>query len=174
MQRIEQLSLHTDFNTFFMQTKPYDMDRLREVLFSGEWIAKAILAFFTSFFTPIWPFLLGMLAMVIFDEYTGRRAAKKRGEEIMVGGRIRTIEKFKIYAAGIIGATIIDWLFFKILPFPEVLSNPFTLWVSFQIIRSEYASVIRNIKLATNTDISVSELTKTMIDKLAQKDEEKK
>jgi Bacteriophage holin family len=157
-----------------MTTKPYNMDRLREILFSGEWAAKAIAAFFVSFFAPIWPFLLGMLAMVIFDEYTGRRAAKKRGEDILDVGRIRTLEKFKIYAAAIIGAAIIDWIFFKLLPFPEVLSHPFTMWVSFQIIRSEYKSVIRNVKLVTNTDINVAELSKTIMDKINPKDEEKK
>lgn len=150
------------------------MDRLREILFSGEWAVKAILAFFTSFFAPLWPFLLGMLAMVIFDEYTGRRAAKKRGEELLEIGKIRTLEKFKIYASAIIGAATIDWIFFTILPFPDALSRPFTMWVSFQIIRSEYKSVVRNVKHVTNTDINVAELSKTMLDKVSQKDEEKK
>jgi hypothetical protein len=102
-----------------MKTKSYGMDRLRDILFSGyEAVVSAVLAFGAAFFAPIWPFIAGMTFMIIVDQYTGRKAARARNEDIDSGGKKRTVRKFALYALAILGAEAINWIFFKALPFP--------------------------------------------------------
>jgi len=146
-----------------MQTKPPLMDRLKELLFAGEPFAKAVAAVSVSFFAPVWPLLLGMLVMILFDQYTGRHAARKRGEALMPDASLKTVDKFKLYAIGIIGAAVIDWFFFHYLAFLGPFRNPFTMFVSFQIIWAEYQSVVRNIKEVTKTNLNITDVGKTAI-----------
>lgn len=149
------------------------MDRLREILFSGEPHIKAAIALIVSFFSPVYPFLLAMLAMIIFDQYTGRRAAIKRGEAPADSGNIRTLEKFRLYAIAICGAAIIDLVFFDIFRSMSILANPFTMFVSFQIIRYEYKSVIRNVKVVTGANIDIQDALRSVFDSLFQSGKKK-
>lgn len=138
-----------------MKTKTYGMERLRDVLFSGyEAIVSAILAFGAAFFAPIWPFIAGMTFMIIVDQYTGRKAARARNEQINSGGKKRTVQKFVLYGAAILGAQAINWIFFKNLPFPI----PITYWVAFQIIWTEYTSIIENVHQVTKTKIDLKKI----------------
>jgi Bacteriophage holin family len=141
--------------SFVMKTKSYGMERLREVLFSGyEAVISAILAFGAAFFAPVWPFIAGMTFMIIVDQYTGRKAARSRGEDINSGGKKRTVHKFVLYALAILGAEAINWIFFKALPFPV----PITYWVAFQIIWTEYTSIIENVRQVTKTRIDLKKI----------------
>lgn len=77
-----------------MQTKPpLNMERLRELIAHGEPWAAAALAIFWSFMAPVWPLLAVALFMVVADQITGRRAARKRGEAMSIAGKMRTVEK---------------------------------------------------------------------------------
>lgn len=138
-----------------MKTKSYGMERLRDILFSGyEAVISAVLAFGAAFFAPIWPFIAGMTFMIIVDQYTGRKAARARNETIDSGGKKRTVRKFALYALAILGAEAINWIFFKDLPFPI----PITYWVAFQIIWTEYTSIIENVRQVTKVEIDLKRI----------------
>lgn len=144
---------HTQY--LVMKTKSYGMERLRDILFSGyEAVISAVLAFGAAFFSPIWPFIAGMTFMIIVDQYTGRKAARARNEDIDSGGKKRTVRKFALYALAILGAEAINWIFFKPLPFPV----PITYWVAFQIIWTEYTSIIENVHQVTKTRIDLKKI----------------
>lgn len=141
--------------SFVMKTKSYGMDRLRDILFSGyESVITAVLAFGAAFFAPVWPFIAGMTFMIIVDQYTGRKAARARNEEISSSGKKRTVQKFVLYALAILGAEAINWMFFKALPFPV----PITYWVAFQIIWTEYTSIIENVRQVTKVEIDLKRI----------------
>ena len=144
---------HTQY--LVMKTKSYGMERLRDILFSGyEAVISAVLAFGAAFFAPVWPFIAGMTFMIIVDQYTGRKAARARGEDINSGGKKRTVHKFVLYALAILGAQAINWIFFKDLPFPI----PITYWVAFQIIWTEYTSIIENVRQVTKVQIDLKKI----------------
>ena len=138
-----------------MKTKSYGMERLRDILFSGyEAVISVVLAFGAAFFAPVWPFIAGMTFMIIVDQYTGRKAARARNEEISSSGKKRTVSKFLLYALAILGAESINWIFFKALPFPV----PITYFVAFQIIWTEYTSIVENIRQITKVEIDLKRI----------------
>ena len=99
-----------------------------------------------AFLVPLKPLLLGALALVIIDMWTGIRAAKARGEEIRSRGIYRTGIKFRDYAILIIVGEVMSKMFFAELPIN------FSTIASMFIAYTEFRSFCENMYDVTKND----------------------
>jgi hypothetical protein len=109
-----------------------------------------------SFISPIAPFLAIAATLVLFDLYTGVKAAKARGEEIHSRGLRRSFEKVCIYFFGILvleGVKITFFRPFNETPIPWVGDFPITYIGAFTIVLTELKSASENVKTITGVDL---------------------
>ena len=110
---------------------------------NGFWMA--IVAWGSSFFIPIVPFLLFTIVLVGFDLFTGTKAAKSRGEPINSRGLRRTVEKIALYFVAILLGQGITQVFMPSIPVAYV--------VAFAIALTEFKSNIENVEQVTGARI---------------------
>lgn len=99
-----------------------------------------------NWLVPIRDFVLVTLLLVFFDLGTGLQAARKRGETIHSKGLRRTITKFAMYVAAIIGANAVQTVYFP--QFPMVFA------ISAFIAATELLSVLENVGTVTGTNVA--------------------
>ncbi len=106
------------------------------------------LGWVVSFLAPIYGFLIITFCLVMCDAYTGIKAAKKRGEEIMSKGLRRTTEKFVLYAIAILlarGIVIAFEIPAQYFPLVYIVSG----WIAYHELKSNY----ENISEVTGVDL---------------------
>lgn len=108
--------------------------------------AMSLFGLASSFFAPIWPFVLGSFLLVQIDYFIGVKAAKKRGEKITSKGMRRSIDKILIYMLFIIAAHVIDVLF-------KVPFSPLSYISALAVARVEFFSIDENVNQLTGVSV---------------------
>jgi hypothetical protein len=138
-----------------MKTKLIHMNRLAKLAFWIEAMLSQFAGFFVAFITPLAPFALLTIFFVFADQYTGRQAARKRGEEITSKGIRRTVEKLGLYIGIMLLAEGFWYVFLRGLPFPV----PLTYGVAIQICYAELVSNLENASQITGKKIAIPPIT---------------
>lgn len=115
-----------------------------------------ILGGIVSFIAPVAPFLAIALALIIFDLYTGIRAAKKKGIPITSSGLKRTIEKITLYFGVILVLEGVKKVFFSGFEgtyVSWVADMPITYVGALTIVLTELKSAAENLKFVSGVDI---------------------
>jgi len=90
-------------------------------------------------------FLSFTLVIVLVDLYTGRMAAKHRGEAIKSSGYRQSVKKYVLYMLGI----LISELFIRVFSLPI----PLTYMVAGVVALTEIKSIFENIETVTGVDL---------------------
>ena len=109
-----------------------------------------ILGSLMSFVSPVLPFLALAFVLILFDLYTGIKAAKIKGTPITSSGIKRTIEKITLYFAYILileGIKIVFFSGFSGDYIGWIAEMPITYIGSFVIILAEMKSADENFKV---------------------------
>ena len=141
-----------------MRTKLIHMNRLIKVAFWFEALASQVAGFTLAFLSPIYPFIAVTTLLVFVDQWTGRQAARKRGEPMTSRGMLRTIEKLLLYLAALIAAEAVYRVFLR----DHLPSFHLTYGVAAQIAFTELKSNLENIGTVTGTRIDISALWRGM------------
>ena len=99
----------------------------------------------SSFIMSVATFLSFTLVIVLVDLYTGRMAAKHRGEAIKSSGYRQSVKKYVLYMTGI----LISELFIRVFSLPI----PLTYMVAGVIALTEVKSIFENIETVTGVDL---------------------
>ena len=99
----------------------------------------------SSFIMSVATFLSFTLVIVIVDLYTGRMAAKHRGEAIKSSGYRQSVKKYVLYMTGI----LISELFIRVFSLPI----PLTYMVAGVVALTEIKSIFENIETVTGVDL---------------------
>lgn len=99
----------------------------------------------SSFIMSVATFLSFTLVIVLVDLYTGRMAAKHRGEAIKSSGYRQSVKKYVLYMLGI----LISELFIRVFSLPI----PLTYMVAGVIALTEVKSIFENIETVTGVDL---------------------
>ena len=99
----------------------------------------------SSFIMSVATFLSFTLVIVLVDLYTGRMAAKHRGEAIKSSGYRQSVKKYVLYMLGI----LISELFIRVF----LLPIPLTYMVAGVIALTEVKSIFENIETVTGVDL---------------------
>ena len=91
----------------------------------------------SSFIMSVATFLSFTLVIVLVDLYTGRMAAKHRGEAIKSSGYRQSVKKYVLYMLGI----LISELFIRVFSLPI----PLTYMVAGVVALTEIKSIFENI-----------------------------
>ena len=91
----------------------------------------------SSFIMSVATFLSFTLVIVLVDLYTGRMAAKHRGEAIKSSGYRQSVKKYVLYMTGI----LISELFIRVFSLPI----PLTYMVAGVVALTEIKSIFENI-----------------------------
>ena len=111
------------------------------------WIGVAFTMFswISSFIMSVATFLSFTLIIVLVDLYTGRMAAKHRGEAIKSSGYRQSVKKYVLYMIGI----LISELFIRVFSLPI----PLTYMVAGVVALTEIKSIFENIETVTGVDL---------------------
>ena len=111
------------------------------------WIGVAFTMFswIASFIVSVASFLSFTLVIVLVDLYTGRMAAKHRGEAIKSSGYRQSVKKYVLYMLGI----LISELFIRVFSLPI----PLTYMVAGVVALTEIKSIFENIETVTGVDL---------------------
>ena len=111
------------------------------------WIGVAFTMFswISSFIMSVATFLSFTLVIVLVDLYTGRMAAKHRGEAIKSSGYRQSVKKYVLYMIGI----LISELFIRVFSLPI----PLTYMVAGVVALTEIKSIFENIETVTGVDL---------------------
>jgi len=115
------------------------------------WFKGLVATFVTwliSMVIPLAPFLIFTIILVLFDLWTGTKAARKRGEQLHSKGFRRTIEKIKTYFIVIFLAKGLMEVFFV----PKGIEFDLVYIVSGLIALSEAKSIFENAYTITGVD----------------------
>ena len=99
----------------------------------------------SSFIMSVATFLSFTLVIVLVDLYTGRMAAKHRGEAIKSSGYHQSVKKYVLYMLGI----LISELFIRVFSLPI----PLTYMVAGVVALTEIKSIFENIETVTGVDL---------------------
>ena len=99
----------------------------------------------SSFIMSVATFLSFTLVIVLVDLYTGRMAAKHRGEAIKSSGYRQSVKKYVLYMLGI----LISELFIRVFSLPI----PLTYMVAGVVALTEIKSIFENIETVTGVDL---------------------
>ena len=99
----------------------------------------------SSFIMSVATFLSFTLIIVLVDLYTGRMAAKHRGEAIKSSGYRQSVKKYVLYMIGI----LISELFIRVFSLPI----PLTYMVAGVVALTEIKSIFENIETVTGVDL---------------------
>lgn len=99
----------------------------------------------SSFIMSVATFLSFTLVIVLVDLYTGRMAAKHRGEAIKSSGYRQSVKKYVLYMIGI----LISELFIRVFSLPI----PLTYMVAGVVALTEIKSIFENIETVTGVDL---------------------
>ncbi len=113
-----------------------------------DWFMKnweLLIPYLVFFFTPLTPLLIGVGVLVFADLYTGRSAARTRGEEIRSHGYKRSVSKCTQYFLAIILGRIMEVVFLPMIPVTAITAGYIAL--------TEFKSNIENISTVTGIDI---------------------
>jgi len=99
----------------------------------------------SSFIMSVATFLSFTLVIVLVDLYTGRMAAKHRGEAIESSGYRQSVKKYVLYMIGI----LISELFIRVFSLPI----PLTYMVAGVVALTEIKSIFENIETVTGVDL---------------------
>ena len=99
----------------------------------------------SSFIMSVATFLSFTLVIVLVDLYTGRMAAKHRGEAIKSSGYRKSAKKYVLYMLGI----LISELFIRVFSLPI----PLTYMVAGVVALTEIKSIFENIETVTGVDL---------------------
>jgi hypothetical protein len=99
----------------------------------------------SSFIMSVATFLSFTLVIVLVDLYTGRMAAKHRGEAIKSSGYRQSVKKYVLYMTGI----LISELFIRVFSLPI----PLTYMVAGVVALTEIKSIFENIETVTGVDL---------------------
>jgi|GEM_PF-3794201 len=99
----------------------------------------------SSFIISVATFLSFTLFIVLVDLYTGRMAAKHRGEAIKSSGYRQSVKKYVLYMLGI----LISELFIRVF----LLPIPLTYMVAGVVALTEIKSIFENIETVTGVDL---------------------
>jgi len=127
------------------------MSRLAKFAFWVETLLSQFAGFLIHFFTPIAPFIIVTTLLVFIDQYTGRRAARKRGEQITSGGMKRTIEKLALYMLSLVAAEAV----YRVFLMQTIPSAHLTYGVAAQIAFTELKSNLENVAEVTGTRVNL-------------------
>ena len=107
------------------------------------WIGVVFTMFswISSFIMSVATFLSFTLVIVLVDLYTGRMAAKHRGEAIKSSGYRQSVKKYVLYMLGI----LISELFIRVFSLPI----PLTYMVAGVVALTEIKSIFENIETVT-------------------------
>jgi hypothetical protein len=100
------------------------------------------------FFVPLKGFILFVLFLVIFDLYTGRKAARHRGELMHSKGLKRTVLKFIMYFIALLIARGVEVVFMQ-----GFFEGSFVWTISAVICWTEVKSNFENIGEVTGNDL---------------------
>lgn len=106
---------------------------------------SAVGGYIVSFLMPVAPFLIMTVALVLFDVYTGIKAAQKRNEEITSRGIRSFFVKINMYFIAI----LLSEGMVRAFSVPSQL----TYVVAFAICLTEFYSNLENIEKITNVKI---------------------
>jgi len=134
-----------------MKAKLIHMSRLTKFAFWAESVLSQFAGFLIQFFTPLAPFILVTTLLVFIDQFTGRRAAKKRGEQITSGGMKRTIEKLALYLLSLVAAEAV----YRVFLMQSIPQAHLTYGVAAQIAFTELKSNLENVGEVTGTKINL-------------------
>lgn len=111
------------------------------------WIGVVFTMFswISSFIMSVATFLSFTLVIVLVDLYTGRMAAKHRGEAIKSSGYRQSVKKYVLYMLGI----LISELFIRVFSLPI----PLTYMVAGVVALTEIKSIFENIETVTGVDL---------------------
>ena len=111
------------------------------------WIGVVFTMFswISSFIMSVATFLSFTLVIVLVDLYTGRMAAKHRGEAIKSSGYRKSVKKYVLYMLGI----LISELFIRVFSLPI----PLTYMVAGVVALTEIKSIFENIETVTGVDL---------------------
>lgn len=123
------------------------MKQMREFWHLEFWqgYVTAAAAWLVSFMSPLWPFLIFTVCLVVADFYTGVRAAMKRGDKITSRGFFRLVEKILMYYIAILASEGMHHVF----GLPSQLSYV----TAFAIALTEFKSNIENIETVTGVSV---------------------
>ena len=99
----------------------------------------------SSFIMSVATFLSFTLVIVLVDLYTGRMAAKHRGEAIKSSGYRQSVKKYVLYMLGI----LISELYIRVFSLPI----PLTYMVAGVVALTEIKSIFENIETVTGVDL---------------------
>jgi len=153
MLRPIRFYLHTNTNEF-MKTKLINMQRLAKIAFWIEAILSQFAGFLIHFFSPIAPFIALTTLLVFADQFTGRRAARKRGESMTSRGMYRTVEKLALYLVLILTSEAV----YLVMIADTMPMLHITYGVMVQIAGVELKSNVENVNSANGTNINISAL----------------
>jgi len=104
-------------------------------------VGFTLLSWISSFIMSVATFLSFTLVIVLVDLYTGRMAAKHRGEAIKSSGYRQSVKKYVLYMLGI----LISELFIRVFSLPI----PLTYMVAGVVALTEIKSIFENIETVT-------------------------
>ena len=128
-------------NYFISRIEPIDV--YISVFFGVVW----------SFILPVYPFLILSLILIIFDQYTGKKAAKKKGETITPDGFGKSIDKSLIYFALILILEGVKNVFFASTGIPYLEDFPITYVGAILIVKKEMMSISNHVYILTGVEL---------------------
>ena len=108
-------------------------------------VVFTMFSWISSFIMSVATFLSFTLVIVLVDLYTGRMAAKHRGEAIKSSGYRQSVKKYVLYMLGI----LISELFIRVFSLPI----PLTYMVAGVVALTEIKSIFENIETVTGVDL---------------------
>lgn len=137
------------------------MSRLAKIAFWVEAAASQLAGIAVHFLTPIAPFIALTTFLVFADQFTGRRASRKRGEPITSRKMLRTVEKLALYLVVILAAEgVYIVMLQKAIPMLHI-----TYGIMAQICAVELKSNVENLNTVIGTKISIAEGIRSMLKK---------
>lgn len=136
----------------------------------GKSLVMALVTTLLSFFMPVGDFIMVMFILVVADLFTGRRAARHRGELMYKGGGRRTIEKIALYFVAIAIVHLVESVYVR-----DAFQGLLVWTTSAVIAWHELKSNIINISEVTGTDIwsRLAEKIPSFVDLIKKKDDGK-
>lgn len=111
-------------------------------------VFAAIVGFMSYWIMPVSHFIFAGFVLVIADWATGVTAARKRGEKITSNGFRRTLTKAVSYMGAILLSRMCEEVFLPAAPLTYVVASYIGL--------TEFKSVIENISIITDNDLTAA------------------
>jgi phage-related holin len=108
-------------------------------------VAMSGVSIVLSFLAPIWPFILCIILLVFLDMYTGIKKARRKNVPIISRSMYRTIEKMLTYICLILGAELVNVIFY--------IPGNLTYVVSLPIAMTELYSIMENTEAVSGANL---------------------